>query len=687
MLVSCLQYLLEASVCLGLFYLVYRFLLRKETYFQLIRAYLLVTMLLALLIPAMRIPVSAEYVDGSTLGRMGTVRHRLSSFVQTERQSAPALAPGQGPGLSDGTASEQTHDSSVAQSVSPTKFFFIIYLAGVGVLSIRFAIQLTSLFFYIRQRPHTLVSGFRVVDLERPTVACSFFHFVLVNRQGLLAGDMGRIIQHESVHIRQWHTLDVLWAQAIAILFWFNPFAWRFRQALRTTHECLADAGVLRAGTDQQDYLTQVLRLLIGARHLNLAHAMSLHSVELRLHMMSRPLSGGWAKLKLLVALPVLVILLIGFGLVITPAPRFVAAAGPSGETDQMNANDSPYAPVVIKEAEEIFSHILNQEMPSKDYMWRSYIYTRMACMRTAGWEADYETLMPVSGYGLSFAYEAKKESGAHFCPPPGTDQRISQATGFGWEYLHLQDIEDYWQTLKETIDSGRPVQACHMEELLFVGYQEAEKKKQRRVRPMAISVFVDPGTWWSWREFEKWFAEFGGPLGRFTQKTEPLDDREVAIETMQALVHLAFQDPRSEQTDPPVACGLAGIEAFARDMADLSLKERHFCSGWFGCHDSNPQWTARQLTAQYLQACAPLFAEDVAALIREAVKDYQAAHSAWLDWDQQLGTHSPRRAWANQQRRLAGAQAVRRAAQHEGKAVEKIQQALGRLAPAVASG
>ena len=62
------------------------------------------------------------------------------------------------------------------------------------------------------------------------------------------------------------------------------------------------------------------------------------------------------------------------------------------------------------------------------------------------------------------------------------------------------------------------------------------------------------------------------------------------------------------------------------------------------------------------------------------AVKDYQAAQRAWLEWDQQLGTQSPRRAWANEQRRLAGAHAVRRAAQHERAGVEKVQQALVRL-------
>jgi len=687
MIAPFLQYLLEASICLGLFYPVYGLLLRKDTYFQLNRAYLLVTMLLALLIPLLRIPVSAERIHGPALDRVETIRHRMSGLMETDRQAGPGTASGQSSGPRNTAAPGRAYSSSAAQPASPTTVLFIIYLTGVGVLTIRFAVQLISLFYHIRRHPHALVSGFRIVDLETPTVACSFFHYILVNRQHLQPGDMERILQHESIHIRQCHSLDALWAQGIAILFWFNPLAWLYRHALRTIHECLADAGVLQAGADQQDYLTQVLRLLIGARHLDMAHAMSLHFAEHRIEMMSRQLSKGSAKLKLLAALPVLLVLLVGFAVVIIPAPRYVSAAGPSKEVGPMNANDSLHAPVVIKEAEEIFNRFLDQEMPSKDYIWRSYIYVRMACMRTAGWEADYETLMPVSGYGLSFAYEPKKESGVHYRPPPGTDQRIAQATGFGWEYLHLKNIEDYWQALKENINSGRPVHACHMEEVLFVGFQEAEKKRHRRVRPMAISVFVDPDTWWSWREFEKWFVEFGGPLGRFTQRTERLEDRQIAIETMKTLVHLAFQDSRSQGTDPRVACGLAGIEAYARDMADLSMKEKHFCSGWFGCHDSNPQWTARQLTARYLQSCAPLFDEDIAALIRDAVKDYQSAHEAWLEWDQQLGTHSPYRAWANKQRRLSGAKAARRAAQHERNAVEKIQQVLARLAPAVASG
>lgn len=51
MIVSFFIYLLKASVCLGLFYGFYFFALRKENFFQLNRAYLLITVLSSFLLP------------------------------------------------------------------------------------------------------------------------------------------------------------------------------------------------------------------------------------------------------------------------------------------------------------------------------------------------------------------------------------------------------------------------------------------------------------------------------------------------------------------------------------------------------------------------------------------------------------------------------------------------------------
>lgn len=676
--VSFLLHLVKVSGCLGLFYLVYPLFLRNETYHHLKRAYLLSTLALSLLIPLLSIPISVPQEGGSTWQSIERFHHRIyppSIRMGTHLTGDPTVTIP----LSTKTAQPQmqTNGRTLDRSVSLGSVLLILYLGGVGVLTLRFAVQLILLFQRIQRHPRSRVGGHQVVEVTEPRTACTFFQTILLNRSQLDSSECEQVLRHETVHARQHHTFDIMLVQGMAIGLWFNPVVWWYRSALRVVHECLADAAVLRSGVDPQSYHTLVLRQLLGLRSQQLICAMSAHALKQRVRMMTKPSSSAQARLKVLWSLPLLGLLLAFFALRIIPAPHVVTAAGIQTTETKTIGNTDPYAPVIIRDAERIYKHILKTEMATKDYIWRSYIYARLACMRTAGWDIDYETLMPVSGYGLTFAYAPKEGCGMHFFPPPGTDRRISQATGFGWEYVHYKDIEAYWQALKETIDSGRPIQAPHHEEVLFVGYQEAEKKKHRRVRPMAISVFVDTDTWWSWREFQKWFAEFGGSLGRFTGKTERLSDRQVAIETMQSLVNMAFRDPRDKGTDKHVAWGVAGIEAFARDMADLSMKERHFCSGWFSCHDSNPQWTARQLTGRYLQVAAGLFAEDAATLIRDAVRDYQAAHQAWLQWEQQLGAHSPHRAWSMERHRLAGASAVRQAAQHERDAVAKIEQAL----------
>jgi hypothetical protein len=670
-----LRYLLEAGICLGLFYLMYGLLLKKETFHGLKRAYLVVTMLGSLFIPLLHIPITIEQVSIKTFYPNDNIQHLISGHITAHRSSDIKIHP-----LKDaGVVPVTKPNRSLIHSISFITILFLLYLVGFALLTIRLAIQLISLVYQIRKHPKITIHGFKLVDVEGQTPACSFFHYILLPLRDLNPEDTERILQHEEVHIRQFHSLDALLAELLVILLWFNPFAWLYRQALRITHECLADAAVLQTGINHQDYLILVLKQLVGTGYLHVTSAMSLRFMKQRMYMMSRALSPGWARLKLLAGLPVLAVLLLVFSVYITPAPHIVSAAGPHTEVP-MKTPDTPLAPVIIKDTEYVFNNILH-EIETKDYVRRSYIYMQLACMCTAGWDIDYETLMPVSGYGLTFAYEAKAQSGAHFWAPQGTDERIARATGFGWEWVHFNDIEDCWQALKETINSGRPIHAPHMEEVLFIGYQEAENKRHRKVRPLAIPVFVDPGKWWSWKEFQAWFQEYDGYLGRFTHQTDPQSDKETAIEVLNTIVTMAYNDPRSQKPDMQgVGWGLAGIEAFAKDIGNLAMKERHFCSGWFGCHDSNPQWTARQLTARYLHNAADLFKPDVASLIREAAGFYDDAHQAWMQWDEQLGTQSPPRAWRNQQRRLAGARAVQLAAKHERNAIEKIQQALAAL-------
>lgn len=255
---------------------------------------------------------------------------------------------------------------------------------------------------------------------------------------------------------------------------------------------------------------------------------------------------------------------------------------------------------------------------------------------------------------------------------------RVERATGFGWEYLHFDDIEAYWQALKETIDSGRPIHAPHFEEVLFAGYQEGEKKEDRRVRSLAIPVFVDPGTWSSWKEFEEWFQEFGEPMGRFTERREARSEKDTALDVLEGIVQMAHDDPRKRNAGlASVRWGLDGIEAYVEDMEDPSMGELDFCSGWFGCHDSNSQWMARQLTGAYLKDASRLFDDPMRSMIYEAAKDYAAAYNAWLAWGLCLGPESCERALGKKKNRIEGAKAARNALIHERNAIAKIESAL----------
>jgi hypothetical protein len=343
-----------------------------------------------------------------------------------------------------------------------------------------------------------------------------------------------------------------------------------------------------------------------------------------------------------------------------------------------------------LQDVGEIFERVIKETC---DAYWqpRSYVYCQLVCMKAAGWnDVEYETLMPVSGFGISFAYHPNDKFWAHYAAPPGADEWIAEATGFGWEWVRLDTPEEYWSALKETLDAGKVIHAPWLEEVLFVGYEEVAEERGRKVYPLATGpVDVRTGQSWRWEEFEKWFREHSHRfLGRHTERVPGLPAREMATKVMRNIVMFAHNDPRANNNAfTGVHFGLAGIEAYASDIADLSKsgkKDEYFQAGWLGCHNIYPQWTARQLTGRYLKRASEQFAENIRMHVLAAAKQYEAAHAAWKEWERYLGAFElvkrPEDAWENPQHRKAGAVSVCKALESEKAAVAEIEQALREL-------
>ena len=351
---------------------------------------------------------------------------------------------------------------------------------------------------------------------------------------------------------------------------------------------------------------------------------------------------------------------------------------------------------VWIEGAKEIFHRHFDETGAGVGTPWaeRSDTYMYLAQMRIAGWEADYADLITIAGYGPSFAYAPgpKDRWGAHYFPISGRDDRIAHATGYRNHWRQLEDPEDYWQALKSEIDAGRAVHGPNEEDILFIGYVDAENPEDRKVMPVAI-VFVEDDEW-TWEQFVRWHSRdiVSGWFGAFEQEVAPWPARESAIEVIEMMVQLAQGDDSRRKAGDGVVWGIDGIVAYADDLADLSKSGApepdggYFQGGWRGCHNVMPQMSGRPAAAAYLKKVAPLFEGETRAHLEAAAAAYDSATAAWREFDRNLGRalegdHAT--AWQDPDHRSAGSEAVRRAAAHEREAIATLEQALESLSSA----
>lgn len=119
-------------------------------------------------------------------------------------------------------------------------------------------------------------------------------------------GHSQEILLHEVMHLRSWHTLDLLWIQLLLILFWFNPAMWLLKRELQEVHEFEADDGVINNGIDATRYQLLLVKKAVGTRLYSMANGFNHSKLKNRITMMLKERTNGWARLKLLLFVPVM---------------------------------------------------------------------------------------------------------------------------------------------------------------------------------------------------------------------------------------------------------------------------------------------------------------------------------------------------------------------------------------------
>ncbi|WP_281989545.1 M56 family metallopeptidase [Aquimarina aggregata] len=216
-----LLYILKSSILLAIFYLVYYVLLRKNTFFTVNRHFLLTGILFSLVLPFVEFTF-ITFIDQPDI------------YLIASKQNSPI--------------------NEVSTKVNWWLIGFITYLLGVFVFSIRFAIQLISLFKLIQNHNYSQETKFKFVQVQEDISPFSFFNYIVYNPKLHSSQELSMILKHEKVHVTQNHTLDIIITNLFLIFQWINPIVWFYKKSTEQNLEFIADRETINQVNSKKEY-------------------------------------------------------------------------------------------------------------------------------------------------------------------------------------------------------------------------------------------------------------------------------------------------------------------------------------------------------------------------------------------------------------------------------------------------
>ena len=308
--------ILFSAIAMALFFGFYWLTLRRSNLFRLRRFYLVGTLTLALVLPF----VSLEMPSRVTAVAQPYTQH----FGMTQE---PAVVQVDVAGETKTEAVESTADmtnmttetrgtTETAKTFSFKDIIWYGYVLGCGVVFILLVVKLFKTFRYYRRSvlSDELSTGdmcVRVLGEPDGNLPFSFLRSVFVNPEVFTESELQQVLRHERTHVRQRHTWDLLFTEAVRVMQWFNPVIYLYARELSSVHEYLADEAVLSCGTSRRDYLELLYKQLCVGKFVPVGNSFRHLLTKKRILMMSQPVKRRMSAWWLLALVPIIAGLLL----------------------------------------------------------------------------------------------------------------------------------------------------------------------------------------------------------------------------------------------------------------------------------------------------------------------------------------------------------------------------------------
>nr|WP_294796440.1 M56 family metallopeptidase [uncultured Mucilaginibacter sp.] len=317
--------LIKINIALVLFCLGYYLVLRKLTFYTLNRVYLITAIVCSSAYP---------FID-------------LSALAQQHQE---IIAPVQNVVI----IWQAPAENFVRQAVY-WNWLEIAFWAGAAVFALRLLFQLISLYKIYRGSTEREINGQTVRVVSGDISPFSFWRSIYINPDKLSPTDLDNVLEHEQVHVSEWHTLDVLLTEISVIFYWFNPGIWMMKRAVRENIEFITDRKILNKGLDSKAYQYSLLNITFNHPAPAITSNFNFSTLKKRILMMNAKRSSNLNLTRYAFLMPVVVVCLFIFSLSKTetvkasPAFKAVAAAVENIKHVAFNADTTPVKKTVKK--------------------------------------------------------------------------------------------------------------------------------------------------------------------------------------------------------------------------------------------------------------------------------------------------------------------------------------------------
>jgi len=215
-------------------------------------------------------------------------------------------------------STENFTEASLSPEVNQVHWLFIILITiyGIGLLLFlfRFVINMFKIFSKIKNNLIIKNKTHITVLLNENTPPYSFFNYIFLNRLIYQSKKIPQeVLIHEQTHVKQKHSLDILFIELLQILFWFNPLLPIIKKSIKLNHEFLADQNVLKQSYSIINYQNILLHFTRLNSESILTSSINYSLTKKRLKMMAKHTSHLTATLWKLTSIPLVIVLVFLF--------------------------------------------------------------------------------------------------------------------------------------------------------------------------------------------------------------------------------------------------------------------------------------------------------------------------------------------------------------------------------------